>query len=299
MTTSPVKRDIDETTDLLSDTSSLVLCLPPPFKHKKLRAATSTTSDGEGDDDAADLFPSSQKRFINDTAATRSDGQVLQRQVSINKTPEDAADRDTAEIHPWQTKIPDAPPRPRTSTPVRPSMYNSYMADDEYEDADDGECADCGARADAAATRACSKPSETRVQRAHPTVKRLLNYGEAEDSPCSSNKPVAAPNKANMTSKVIPGGVLESCVLQLRSRQFEDTPRPGGLRRPDVVYGAGVKAGPGGAGHGAGPKFARRVAMFTDRAGVSQERRDKYSGLKRGAALHVEMSARKHIMLKK
>ena len=289
MASSAVKRDADETTDQMSDTSSLILCAPPPFKHKKLRVATSTTVDHEDPDCEGESFPASQKHFMMTASATQVDHQVAEDQQSINNTPQDSDRRDAAESHNWQSKITDAPRRPRASTPVRPTMYNSYMDDDE----DAGECADCGARADAAASNPCCNPSESGIQRNNPAVKRLLNYGEDEERPCSANKHA-------MTSKVIPGGRLESCVLQLRSKQLEDTPRPGGLRRPAVTYGAAATAGPSGAGHGAaGPKFVRRVAMFTERPGLVMERRDKYSGLKRGAALHVEMSARKHIILKK
>ena len=82
------------------------------------------------------------------------------------------------------------------------------------------------------------------------------------------------------------------------AKQQGTTPRPGGLNRPEVVCDVRANAGTG-AGHGAGPRFTRRVAMYTDRPAFVRDRRDRYSGIKRGALFHAEMSSKKQLILKK
>ena len=268
MAASTYKREMDDTADM-SETSSLILCMPPPFKHKKLREATSTVND-EADD--CDLVPSSQKPS---TQGQRMGSGSASEDACNLKTPQNSpvTKRDVAldaEIVSRQGKRPEAPPRPRASSPIRPSLYNSYFDDDEDITVDESVCQGCAA-----------KPGMDKENAPH--VKRLLSYGEsAEEAPSTS--------KASRASKVPPGGVLESCVMRIRSNQLASTPKPPGLRRPDVrSTGACADV----------PRFARNVTMYTDRPGNPPERRDRYSGLRRGAVLHIEMSPRKHIILKK
>lgn len=350
------KREMEDPTDCVSSDSSVILCLPPPFKHKKVRAATSTTTDDQtpNPDVTVEVFDGPEKRGscgIEDSTPLTHLETRINRKVRLHQsarvstqidedpdvtvevfepsqkrlvideslqsaglkyaTPEAAAattSDEASENFDWQSRMPNAPSRPRTSSPVNPSLYNSYFDDDWAEDVHDAMCDDCSVKGPVSAAQP-TKTQESLVGKNHPHVKRLLQYDSSdavpedihqakkEDVPKANNEGVPKTDKKDVSSKVVAGGTLEYHVKRLKNKQTCATPRPGGLKRPKVIPGA--RAVSCGAGHGAGPRFARHVSMYTDRPGVAAERRDKYSGIKRGAVFHAEMSNKKHLILKK
>lgn len=281
-----MKNENQEKSSDTSDTSSVLLCLPPPFKHTKVRQATSTRPLPEevDEEDTRDVFPLTQKHMLDNSDDDLGDdrdssdvqitayvpGRVARR---IARKTQDALDTALTSLNDSTIIGGHGKPcvaYPRTSSPVAAAHAASTAAVKPVD--------------------AALKPAGASLKPAAPAVKRLLSYGEVLTQGASNCDDMSAKSR------------LQTYGSTLHALHLETAPVEAYQPRPNVSHVASANHDDDKENFGARkrPRFERAVAIFTDRPAYGETRcRDKYDTLRRDSEFHLEMSTRKHIMLKK